>query len=103
MVTARSSGLVFFFWIIWLWLLIAVFSDLFRSNDLSGFGKAMWAFLGCRSGGGAGRGLRQYAREAADGDCRRASEELARLDDLKRRGVISDAEFDSLKKKVVSG
>jgi Phospholipase_D-nuclease N-terminal/Short C-terminal domain len=118
--------LVFFFWIIWLWLLIAVLSDLFRSRDLSGFGKAMWAFgvillpyLGVflylifRGGKMHERAVaaaeaqdaafRQYVQEAADGDGRRASEELARLDDLKRRGVISDAEFDSLKRKVVSG
>jgi hypothetical protein len=118
--------LVFFFWIIWLWLLIAVLSDLFRSHDLSGFGKAMWAFgvillpyLGVflylifRGGNMHERAVaaaeaqdaafRQYVQEAADGDGRRASEELARLDDLKRRGVISDAEFDSLKRKVVSG
>ena len=37
--------LVFFFWIIWIWLLIAVFSDLIRSHDLSGLGKAVWALV----------------------------------------------------------
>jgi hypothetical protein len=35
--------LVFFFWVIWIWLLIVVFTDLFRSDDLSGWGKAAWA------------------------------------------------------------
>jgi hypothetical protein len=34
--------LVLFFWIIWIWLLIVVFSDLLRSDDVSGWGKAAW-------------------------------------------------------------
>jgi hypothetical protein len=37
--------LVFFAWVIWFWLLITVFSDLFRRHDLSGWGKAGWIFL----------------------------------------------------------
>ena len=32
----------FFLWIIWIWLLILVFADIFRSKDLSGWGKALW-------------------------------------------------------------
>ena len=120
--------LVFFFWIIWFWLLIVVFSDLFRSQDLSGLSKALWAFgvillpylgvflyLVFRGGKMHERALaaaqaqdaafRQYVQETADaGDGGRTpADELARLEDLKRRGVISDAEFDRLKAKVVSG
>src|SRR3954463_15177166 len=33
---------VFFAWIIWFWLLITVFSDLFRRHDTSGFAKVLW-------------------------------------------------------------
>lgn len=33
---------LFFFWVIWFWLLISVFSDIFRRTDLSGWGKAGW-------------------------------------------------------------
>ena len=37
--------LVFFGWVIWFWLLITVFSDLFRRHDISGWGKAGWILL----------------------------------------------------------
>jgi hypothetical protein len=37
--------LVFFAWVIWFWLLITVFSDLFRRHDISGWGKAGWTAL----------------------------------------------------------
>src|SRR3954467_14224339 len=35
----------FFLWFIWIWLLIVVFSDIFRSDDLSGWGKALWTIF----------------------------------------------------------
>jgi hypothetical protein len=49
--------------------------------------------------------FRQYVKETAvtEGDGPEPADELAKLEDLKRRGVISDAEFDQLKSKVVSG
>ena len=119
--------LVFFFWVIWIWLLIAVFSDLIRSHDLSGLGKAVWAlmvillpYLGVflylifRGGKMHERALaaaqaqdaalRQYVQETAatGGDGRKPADELAKLAELRQRGVISDAEFDTLKAKVVS-
>ena len=31
-----------FLWVIWIWILIYVFIDIFRSRDLSGWGKALW-------------------------------------------------------------
>ena len=37
-----GTMLVFFAWVIWFWLLITVFSDLFRRHDISGWGKAGW-------------------------------------------------------------
>ena len=39
------SFFVFFAWVIWFWLLITVFSDLFRRHDLSGWGKTGWIIL----------------------------------------------------------
>ena len=36
---------VFFAWVIWFWLLITVFSDLFRRHDISGWGKAAWSLF----------------------------------------------------------
>ena len=102
--------------------LIMVFSDLFRSADLAGWGKAAWAvgilvlpYLGVflylifRGGKMHERAVataqaqdaafRQYVKEAAatKGDSAKPADELAKLEDLKRRGVISDAEFDRLR------
>jgi hypothetical protein len=119
--------LVFFFWIIWIWLLIVVFSDLFRSSDLSGWGKAAWVlgilllpylgvflyliFRGARmheraleAAQAQDAAFRQYVRDTATtgGDGGKPADELAKLEDLKRRGVISDAEFERLKAKLVS-
>jgi hypothetical protein len=37
--------LVFFAWVIWFWLLITVFADLFRRHDVSGWGKAAWTLF----------------------------------------------------------
>ena len=39
------SMLWFFLFFIWIWLLIVVFSDIFRSPDLSGWGKALWSIF----------------------------------------------------------
>jgi hypothetical protein len=33
---------IIFLWVIWFWILIRVFIDIFRSADLSGWGKALW-------------------------------------------------------------
>jgi hypothetical protein len=33
---------IFFLWVIWIWILITVFIDIFRSPDLSGWAKALW-------------------------------------------------------------
>jgi len=37
--------LVFFGWVIWFWLLVVIFGDLFRRSDVSGWGKAGWTVL----------------------------------------------------------
>ena len=37
--------LVLFFWVMAIWIFIAIFSDIFRRNDLSGWAKAGWIFL----------------------------------------------------------
>jgi hypothetical protein len=37
--------IVFFAWVIWFWMLIVIFSDLFRRSDVSGWGKAGWFVL----------------------------------------------------------
>ena len=109
---------------IWIWLLITVFADIFRSPDLSGWGKALWTifviflpYLGVflyliirghkmsehavEAMQAQDAAARQYIQQAA-GSGTGAAEELARLADLKEKGVIDDAEFASLKAKIVS-
>jgi hypothetical protein len=88
------SMLWFFLFFIWIWLLIAVFADIFRSDDLSGWGKALWTilvivvpYLGvliylivrggkmrqreARDAQQADTAMRQYSRETAVRPCRR--------------------------------
>lgn len=108
---------------IWIWLLISVFADIFRSHDLGGFAKFLWVvfvivfpylgvfvYLIARGNKMAEHAAevarmqdaaaRAYIRDAA-GSSAAPTEELARLADLRDRGVIDDAEFARLKADVV--
>jgi hypothetical protein len=112
-----------FLFIIWIWLLIMIFSDIFRSHDLGGWGKALWVigiiifpFLGVllylivRGGSMHERQLQfaqaqqsafqSYVRETASSG--NTADQLAKLADLKDRGVITDAEFQQEKAKALS-
>jgi len=118
------SMMYFFLFFIWIWLLIVVFSDIFRSRDLGGFAKALWVifvivvpylgvfvYLIAR-----GRKMSEHAAEAAQAQdaaqrayiqnaasaARSTADELTRLADLKAQGVISDAEFEQAKAKAIA-
>jgi len=117
------SLLWFFMFFIWLWLLIIVFSDIFRSHDIGGFAKTMWVlfviivpYLGVfvyliarghkmhehavEAAQAQNAAARAYIQDAA-GTSGSPAEELSRLADLKAKGVISDEEFQQLKAKTV--
>jgi ABC-type multidrug transport system fused ATPase/permease subunit len=119
-----GTMLGFFLLIIWLWLLIIVFSDIFRSHDLGGGAKALWVifviilpFLGifvyliARGGKMHERAAKQaaqqqeafdaYVKETADSGAD-STQQLAKLADLKQQGVITDAEFESQKAKILA-
>jgi hypothetical protein len=118
------SMLYFFLFFIWIWLLIAVFADIFRSHEMSGWARAAWVifvvvfpYLGVfvyliARGHAMGEHARQsaMAQDAAAKEYIRSAagtggspvDELARLADLKDRGAIDDAEFQRLKAKVVT-
>ncbi len=114
----------FVLFFIWIWILISVFADIFASHDLSGWAKTLWVifviflpYLGVfvyliarghkmsehamEAARARDEAARQYIRDAA-GTGASAADELARLADLKDKGVIDEAEFQRLKAKVVS-
>jgi hypothetical protein len=119
------SMLWFFLFFIWIWLLIVVFSDIFRSDDLGGWGKALWVIFvivlpylgvfiyliarGNKMGEHAAESARQqdeaaqqYIRSAPGTTATSSAEEVARLAELRDKGVISDAEFQQAKAKALS-
>jgi len=114
---------MFFVFVIWIWLLISVFMDIFRSHDLSGVVKAFWVlfviifpFLGvlvyliARGGKMHERAAQQAAQQqkAFDAYVKQAAgssssaDELSKLADLKEKGAITDAEFESQKAKILA-
>jgi hypothetical protein len=119
-----GTMLGFFVFIIWFWLLIVVFSDIFRSRDLGGGSKALWVifvivlpFLGifvyliargakmheraAQQAQQQQKAFDQYVQQAA-GSGTSAGDELSKLADLKAKGVLSDAEFEAQKAKILS-
>jgi hypothetical protein len=119
------SMLWFFCFFIWIWLLIRVFSDIFRSHELSGWAKALWIifvvvlpYLGVlvyliargkemsqhsiEDAQAMDAAPRQYIQNVA-GTASSPADEIARLADLKEKGVIDEAEFQAGKAKALSG
>jgi len=116
------SMLWFFLFFIWIWLLITVFSDIFRSHDMGGFAKFLWVifviflpYLGVfvyliarghkmsEHAMEAAQAQQDYIRQVAGTSGGASSaDELARLADLKAKGVIDDAEFAKMKAKIVN-
>jgi hypothetical protein len=115
---------IFFLWVIWIWILIMVVIDIFRSHDLGGFAKALWflfvlfipilgvlVYLIARGGSMGERAARQaqqldaearaYIQQAANSPAS-STDQLTKLADLRDRGVISAAEFERQKAKVLA-
>ena len=116
--------LMVFLWVIWFWILITIFIDIFRSPDLSGWAKALWfifillipligvlVYLIARGGKmhehaqrdaqAQEQQLRQYVQEAA-GSGESTADQLSKLADLRERGVITADEFESQKAKILT-
>jgi membrane protein implicated in regulation of membrane protease activity len=112
-----------FLWIIWIWILIYVFIDIFRSHDLSGWAKALWfvfvlfipligvlVYLIARGGEMQQRAqqqaqqqdqeVRRYIQQtASEGN---SADQLTKLADLRDRGVITADEFEREKAKILA-
>jgi uncharacterized membrane protein YcjF (UPF0283 family) len=122
---AFLTMLYFFLFIIWIWLLIMVFMDIFRSHDMSGWAKALWVifiiilpFLGVfvylvarggkmheRAAAQAAeqqKAFDQYVKQAAGTPGETSADQLHKLADLKSQGVLTDAEFEAQKAKILA-
>ena len=112
-----------FVFVLWIFILIEVIWDIFRSHDLGGWGKAGWllfiivlpllgvlVYLIARGGSmherevrvarAQNQALQSYVREVTGTTS--VADELAKLSDLKAKGIISDAEFDQVKTKLLA-
>jgi hypothetical protein len=112
-----ANALAVFLFIVWFWLLIVVFSDLFRRHDISGWGKAAWvigllvfSYLGLfvyliTQGRGMAERSSQQAQQTRD-ELRRVvgfsvADEIGKLEGLKKSGSITEEEFARLRAKLV--
>ena len=112
-----------FFFVIWIWILITILSDLFRDHELSGWAKAAWVlflvfipfltaliYLIARGSGMRDRTIKaqaeakqhfdSYVREQAHASS--PADELHKLNDLKEKGALSQEEFDKAKAKLLA-
>ncbi len=115
----------FFLWVLWIWVLIWIFIDIFRSHDLSGWAKALWflfvlfipligvlCYLIARGGSMHERAVEQaqqrdaaarsYIQQAAAESPASTADQLSKLADLRDRGVITAEEFEREKAKVLA-
>ena len=114
--------ILFFAWVVWIWMMIAILTDVFRRRDTSGWGKAAWTvflivlpFLGVliylisQHDKMAERNLKQaeamqqqfdaHVREVAGAG---AAGEIAQAKQLLDSGAINQSEFDALKAKALA-
>lgn len=116
-------ALEIFFFVIWIWILITILSDLFRDHELSGWAKAAWVlflvfipfltaliYLIARGEGMRDRTIKaqadakkhfdEYVREQAHAAS--PADELHKLAELKDKGALSQQEFEQAKAKLLT-
>ena len=119
---ALLLALEIFFFVVWIWILITILTDLFRDHELSGWAKAAWVlflvfipfitaliYLIARGEGMRDRTIKAqaeakqhmdaYIREQAHSS---PADELHKLNDLKEKGAISSEEFEKAKAKLLA-
>jgi hypothetical protein len=116
-------ALEIFFFVIWIWILITILTDLFRDHEISGWGKAAWClflvvipflasliYLIARGAGMRDRTIKaqadakkhfdEYVQQQAHSGS--SADELHKLSELKSKGDLSQAEFDQAKAKLLA-
>ena len=111
-----------FLFVIWIWILFTIITDLFRDHELSGWWKAVWVFflifipvitaliyLIARGNGMRDRTIKaqadakkhfdEYVREQA---ATSPADELHKLNELREKGALSQEEFDQAKAKLLT-
>jgi hypothetical protein len=112
-----------FFFVIWIWILITILTDLFRDHEISGWSKAAWVlflvfipfltaliYLIARGSGMRDRTIKAQAeaKEHMDAYIRQQAhagspaDELHKLNDLKEKGALSADEFEKAKAKLLA-
>jgi hypothetical protein len=104
--------IIFFAWVIWIWILISILTDVFRRHDIGGGTKALWVifliflpFLGVliylivNGQGMAERNVKQLEAAAAVAG---PSAQIASAKDLLDQGAISQEEFEAIKRKALA-
>ena len=106
-----------FIFVMWIWLLITIYADLFRRHDVSGFGKVIWVivllllpFLGVfisllTQGGGMAERNQARTMEARE-ELRKfvgysVADEIEKLGKLKAEGTITEAEYSRLRARLL--
>jgi putative oligomerization/nucleic acid binding protein/phospholipase D-like protein len=110
-----------FLFVVWIWILFTIISDLFRDHEMSGWAKAIWIlflvfipfltgliYLIVRGSGMRDRAIKaqtdakkhfdEYVREQAHAS---PADELHKLNDLREKGALSQEEFDQAKAKLL--
>jgi hypothetical protein len=119
------TTLYFFLFIIWIWLLFMVFIDIFRSHDMGGWAKALWVILiivmpylgvlvyliarggkmherAAQQAAQQQKAFDQYVRQTAGASGETSADQLHKLAGLKDQGILTDAEFEAEKAKILA-
>ena len=115
----------FFMFVIWIWLLITIFADIFRNKDMNGFAKAAWILFviilpllgvliylitngnsmqerAMEQAAAQAKMQRDYIQEVSGSGGGGSADELAKLADLKDKGVLTEEEFAAQKAKLLA-
>jgi hypothetical protein len=126
LLNAFWTMMIFFLWVLWFWLLITVFADIFRRHDMSGWAKALWVifviilpYLGVlvylisqgrhmaernsRDARAAQAQLDDHIRTVAGGgNGSGPASEIEKANQLLASGAITQAEYDAIKQKALA-